>query len=341
MTTMLISDLLDELGIEFRELRTSYRMCCPIHGGDNPTGLSINKQYKTYRCFTHCCEEVFGRGMRGFIRGVLSHNKYGWEKPGDQEASEQEVNDILKGRNISEVVAQNHYKSFVGVVGILYPEPITAICSWSQFKKLCTEFPSRYFTKKRNPPFRPDTMVEYGVGDCWWTRSSMCGRAIVPIVFNNRIVACAGRKINDKQEGPKWKFTTHAPTSKILYNYDTAYTDMVLTGTCILVESPGNVWRLTEAGIYNTVACFGTRLHREQARLLVDAGIRRLLVLFDNDENGAGDIGAHYIESHYWSMFNEIHRIRVPEYYNDVAEMSVEEVNEYKHNWVCWEKAKR
>ena len=40
------------------------------------------------------------------------------------------------------------------------------------------------------------------------------------------------------------------------------------SGIVILVESPGNVWRLEEAGVHNSVAIFGSSLADRQKMIL-------------------------------------------------------------------------
>ena len=54
----------------------------------------------------------------------------------------------------------------------------------------------------------------------------------------------------------------------------------------ILVESPGNVWRLEEAGIHNSVAIFGAVLNDNQKKLIDESGAMSIVCLLDNDEAG-------------------------------------------------------
>ena len=71
-----------------------------------------------------------------------------------------------------------------------------------------------------------------------------------------------------------------------MYNYWYAKEHISKTGVAIIVESPGNVWRLEEAGIHNSVAIFGTALNQSQKDLLDGLGAMSLIILMDNDEAG-------------------------------------------------------
>ena len=66
-------------------------MCCPIHEGDNPSAINIyysgDNSRGNWKCRTHNCEKIFKGSIIGFIRGVLSKQKYGWEKQGDKTCS--------------------------------------------------------------------------------------------------------------------------------------------------------------------------------------------------------------------------------------------------------------
>ena len=54
----------------------------------------------------------------------------------------------------------------------------------------------------------------------------------------------------------------------------------------IIVESPGNVWRLEEAGFHNSVCTFGAHLTDGQRFILDSSGALALIVLTDPDEAG-------------------------------------------------------
>ncbi|NDD84895.1 hypothetical protein EBZ38_11590, partial [bacterium] len=92
-----ISDLLDVLDLKYSINAKMVSMCCPIHGGDNPSAINLYYTGDYYRgnwkCRTHNCEEIFKGSIIGFVRGVISSQKYGWAKDGDEACSFDEAVD--------------------------------------------------------------------------------------------------------------------------------------------------------------------------------------------------------------------------------------------------------
>ena len=90
----------------------------------------------------------------------------------------------------------------------------------------------------------------------------------------------------------------------------------------IIVESPGNVWRLAENGIHNSVAIFGSSLSDRQKIILDSSGAMSLVILTDNDD--AGHKAAEQIRA----KCKNTYRIFIPPITkNDIAEMSSEDIN--------------
>ena len=90
-----IESLLDHFELEYKSNDKMMSMCCPIHGGDNPSAISLYYTGDNYRgnwkCRTHNCEKVFKGSIIGFIRGIISARKYKWEKEGDKFCSFREA----------------------------------------------------------------------------------------------------------------------------------------------------------------------------------------------------------------------------------------------------------
>tara|TARA_Y100001938_G_C8035234_1_gene402978 strand:- start:880 stop:1287 length:408 start_codon:yes stop_codon:yes gene_type:complete len=108
---------------------------------------------------------------------------------------------------------------------------------------------------------------------------------------------------------------------KWLYNYWRAKDEILKTGVAIIVESPGNVWRLAEAGIHNAVAIFGTALNVDQRHLLDESGALSLICLMDNDD--AGQKAAKKIEE----QCSRLYRLFFPSFEgNDVADLNIDKV---------------
>ena len=93
------------------------------------------------------------------------------------------------------------------------------------------------------------------------------------------------------------------------------------TSSAIIVESPGNVWRLEEAGIHNSVGIFGSSLSDRQKIILDGSGAMNIIILADNDD--AGKKAAQQIKKKCEKTYN-IYIAQITK--TDIGEMSVEEI---------------
>lgn len=305
---------------------------CFIHGGDNRSALNVyyNADYKPhYKCRTHGCEYHFNNSMIGLVRGALSHLKYGWEKPGDREASLTEAIEFVYkmcDTTIKRSVKRKmSYETFVSTLPI-------GVYSRQHFIS-SVSIPADYFIRRG---FRRETLIRHDVGTCMRPGRQMSGRAVVPIYdhLGDKIVGFTGRIINEQCTKcgfyhipgkcfpvRKWKNSKNLPKEKLLYNYSNAKPYIKKTNTAILVESPGNLWRLEEAGIFNVVALLGSSLSNTQKYLLQKAGAKNIITIMDNDQ--AGKMASYKIMRSCMSEYN-IKNIEIEK--NDIACMSVSEV---------------
>jgi DNA primase len=106
-----------------------------------------------------------------------------------------------------------------------------------------------------------------------------------------------------------------------LYNYWYAKEFIKKTFVVVLVESPGNVWRLEESGIHNSVALFGSSLKDKQKILLDISGAMTIITIMDSDD--AGKKAAAQIQTKCNKTYNVIN-LTID--YPDVAEMSIESI---------------
>lgn len=342
-----IENLLIALGIDsYKILDKMVTMSCPVHGGDNNSALNLYHQGDTYRgnwkCRTHQCENVFKSSIIGFIRGCLSHNQ-GWTKSGDDVVSFDEAlqfgikfskHDPADNKQSKKAKEKN---TFVNAVKNIKSDELTkvALVPRSLVTK-ALDIPSKYFI---NRGFSSDILIKYDVGDCVGQGKEMSSRAVVPVYDNDRtgMAGCTGRSIFDKclecgcfhQDptkcpedkekwlGSKWRHSKNFKTQEYLYNYWFAKEFILNSKTVILVESPGNVWRLEEAGLHNSVAIFGSSLSHKQKMLLDISGAMNIVTIMDSDD--AGQEAAKQIEQKCGRTYN-IKNIKLN--YNDVAEMT-------------------
>lgn len=348
-----IENLLSALNIdEYKMLDKMIVMKCPIHGGDNSSAFNLYHIGDTYRgnwkCRTHGCESVFKSSILGFIRGCLSHNK-GWSQNGDDMVSFAEALDFAikftktdpnKYKQSSKEQERNNF-----VKNINNLKSSTQIVVTKQVPRHIVRknlnIPSPYFISRG---FSPDILDKYDVGDCIDIKKEMSNRAVVPIYdyTYTGMVGCTGRTIYTKCETcrcyhepnvcpkdhemwlhSKWRHNKDFKTQEHLYNMWFAKEYIQDTKTVIIVESPGNVWRLEESGIHNSVAIFGTNLSPKQKMLLDISGAMNIVTIMDNDT--PGQEAAKNIIAKCNKTYNT-KNIVVSK--NDIAELTTEEIKQ-------------
>lgn len=346
-----IEELLNVLNIEYKTNSKMIVMSCPIHGGDNISALNLYPEGDTYRgnwkCRTHNCEKIFKGSILGFIRGVLSHYEHGWRQPGDSMCSfDDAVNYALSfiKKDIKDIKiskTEKEKKQFTNVVGYInknIDKPSSRITRSQIIKSL--EIPAQYYINRN---YSSNILNKYDVGLCTRPDKEMSNRIVVPIYDNDYhyMVGCTGRSIYEKCDQckayhnstedcpiaehmwkyPKWKHSTDFKSQNTLYNFWFAKEHILKSSTAIIVESPGNVWRLEENNIHNSVAIFGSSLSDRQKILLDSSGAMNLVVLTDNDE--AGLKAAQQIKQ----KCQNTYRIFIPTISkNDIGEMTSEEI---------------
>jgi 5S rRNA maturation endonuclease (ribonuclease M5) len=351
-----IESLLDHFDLDYKSNGKMMSMCCPIHGGDNPSAISLYYTGDNYRgnwkCRTHNCEKIFKGSIIGFIRGIISAKKYKWEKSGDKFCSFKEAVDFAskflnKDLNTIKISgSEKNKKTFAALVGYIHNEKekqTKSIKRESIVKSL--SIPAQYFIDRR---YSSEILRKYDVGLCEKSGKEMSARVVVPIYDNDYqyMVGCSGRSIfeqckrcgsyhNPNQSCPeenqrwiysKWRHSKDFKSQNHLYNFWFAKEHIMSSATAIIVESPGNVWRLEENGIHNSVAIFGSSMSDRQKVLLDSSGAMNLVVLTDNDE--AGKKAADQIKQ----KCQNTYKIYIPTISKgDIGEMNSDEIdNEIK-----------
>ena len=191
--------------------------------------------------------------------------------------------------------------------------------------------------------FNKSILENYDVGECKSQTKEMANRAVVPIYDNDHkiMIGCTGRSIfekcnnckgyhNPEHDCPsaeevwkysKWRHSAGFKTQECLYNLWFAKESIKNTGTVILVESPGNVWKLEENGIHNSVALFGSNLTDRQKMILDTSGAMKIIVIMDSDD--AGKKARAIIDQKCSRTYNIEHKYLAK---NDLAEMTNDEI---------------
>lgn len=347
-----IDDLLEYFEIEFKHNNSSMvSMCCPIHNGDNPSAVNIYHQGDNYRgnwkCRTHGCEKIFKSSIIGFIRGIISSQKYNWITDGDQTCSFNEavefatkfVGKSLENYHVDKTIKEKQNFAHIVENVTKKPDVNNSKITRAQVRSIL-QIPAQYYL---NRGYSEDILDKYDIGLCVRPNKEMTNRIVAPIYDNNHefIIGCTGRSVFDRCDKcrcyhdpaiecpkdyvwqySKWRHSAGFKTQNCLYNMWFAKEHIKQTNTAILVESPGNVWRLEENGIYNSVAIFGTTLSDRQKIILDSSGAMSLIIIMDNDEAGR-EAAKKIVEK-----CNRTYRIHIPVISkNDIGEMTSEEIN--------------
>lgn len=284
---------------------------CPVHGGDKWDAFNIYTDGHTTKgnwlCNTRMCQEEFCNSPIGFIRGILSHRNHGWEFKGDETASFMEAVEwcaSFVNKDYDDLVVDEEDKdkrAFAKSVGRPYRASKVSGPSREQIQASGLVIPAPHYELE----YDKETLVRYDVGLCNDKGKPFYRRTVVPVydITHRFMVGCTGRSMYpqcEKCQGyhyaqanqcpkiryPKWKHSYGFKSEDHLYNLWYAKSIIKKTGVVVVVESPGNVWRLEEAGIHNSVAVFGTALKTGQKVLLDKSGALCILVIGDNDEGG-------------------------------------------------------
>ena len=340
------------LNLELRRENKFYVGACPIHGGDNKSSFNIyfSGDYLggNWVCRTHSCQRHFQDGISvlSFIRAILS-KKRGWKGPRDRDkiapfSSVLRFCENFVGKNIQglEIDWDRIEKNrFCKMFKIKERSVGQSKINRSHVREKLI-IPSPYYIERG---YSPEILDEYDVGTCTTKGKPFYDRAIFPVYEDNGeyLVGISGRSIYDicdkcgshhnpalrcpssEYVGIYTKWRTNFNKSDHLFNYWRAKDEIKRTGSIILVESPGNVLRLEEAGIKNSLAILGKELGEVQRFLINLSGASTIITIMDNDE--AGQDGVKAINKKLNKLY---HMINYVPKFGDIGEMKVDVVKE-------------
>ena len=292
---------------------------CPVHDGDNQQAFNINidatsEYYGAWFCNTKHCHE-HGNDILALVGALLSSRSHKTFTFGEVLRF---CNEFTKNVNLdfsTSIVRQDTLSS------ILEKNSKTKMKgkhTREQVRARLT-FPCKYYVDRG---FSPEVLDVFDVGVCMDPESEMYNRAVFPIYDENDeyMVSCVGRTVVDDPR--KWINKKGFNKSSFLYNYGKVLAEVARTGTIILVEGQGDVIRLYESGIKNSVGMFGCSLSDSQSFLIQKSGALNVVIITDNDD--AGNNARKEIHEKLKLTCN-IYDVITPA--NDVGDMSVEEIN--------------
>ena len=289
-----IEKILHNLHINCTETHKGYYAPCPVHGGDNPHGWFLYKNENNIRwlCFTNQCHIEHGGDIYGLIKGITGYI--------DKDKIQKFLNKAIKSNNALNIGRHTSIKK--------HKKKISQIVDANILDDII--LPSEYFLSRG---YNEKILIKYNVGTIN-RKGLLYNRAFVPFyneemqfigfsvrapypkcnqckLYHSPTLDCLDRV--NKIGFPKW-YHVGIESSSVLYNYWFSKNDIKAKESIILVEGPGDVWRLEEAGIHNSVAILGNSLKRNQKILIDSMGIRNIIVMTDNDKAGIQGAKAIY-----------------------------------------------
>lgn len=294
-----IDHVFDALGIDVSDTQSyarDIRICCPVHGGDNPTAFSYNTELKCWKCFTHQCEEETNDSLIGLVMAI--------REVGFREAVDW----------IAQVV------SFEMKSGTILQDDLDLYLKKTRIAKRIQDKFSSSSTKMKPIPlsdmkidrglyfqdfgFTDKTLDKFHAGVCKDRGRAMYMRAFAPVLDDNGdyIIGVTGRTLFDrcklcrkyhrKEDGcpsdgnryyhSKWKhWGFNAETT--LYNVCNAKDEVLKTSLVVLAEGPKDVWWLDQNGIANVVGVFGRYIQEQKIKKIIEMGATRVVWCLDND----------------------------------------------------------
>lgn len=274
--------------------------CCPIPHkdsttpNDNYTAFSWDFTRQMWQCFTHRCHLHNGSDVFALVCSVRQCS-FTEAVEWILEAINQDIDDV-KELDPAEAQKLEH---------IIRKRSQLVTHRRMEDEIMRHLKPSTYF---KDRGFSDEVIKEFGCGGEWHKKGTYGeGRAIVPVYdpTNGYLIAFTCRLLDDSQVEtwrPKWCHALNFAeirkksadrsdeerfyASSVLFNLHRARNNMGEPKTIILVEGPGDVMRMWEAGIYNVVAVLGTGFGKHHRTLLHKAGCQRVVAVLDGDDAG-------------------------------------------------------
>jgi hypothetical protein len=259
-----IKSVLEDLGYSLLDRGNFWHANAVFRGGDNQTALRIYKDTGTWKDFV---EDTPYIGFERLIEKTLNTKDKSvilkYLKGGGDHSWESD-----EGKRRNERIEMEK------------------IYSNSEISKLLPHY--KYYNNKGVG----DSVLKYLLSGLD-TGGSMYQRYVFPILNENKdIHGFAGRdlSIQSKSSRPKWKLMGGKNNWIYPYYFNSfesiSVRDAILEkNEVILVESIGDLLSLLEAGIHNVLVSFGLNLSSKLICFLVELGLDKVVISFNNDSD--------------------------------------------------------
>lgn len=302
-----IDELLEYFQIEYNKYHNRYSFPCPIHGGDRNEACVIytkpsNEGYVgNWICYTQHCEQEFGKGIVGFIRGLLSQKEVV-----SYADTIKWLTDYFKLGIATEHKVVNPYNDSKFITALYGQNYQYQLGANRQQVRNALIIPARNYLERG---YTKEILDKYDVGFCCQAKKPMFNRIVFPVYdeSGSRFIGCIGRSQNPQcktckkyhfanracPETPqevfwssKWINSPKFCTYYYFYNIWLAKKHIQRYNTVILVEGQGDVLKLEQSGIHLALGLFGDSLTDYQRRILYKLPIHNIIISTDNDTAG-------------------------------------------------------
>lgn len=306
-----IDSILDYFSIEYRRNNNGTILSsCPIHGGDNQSAFNLypdNEIPCIWICNTMACHKKYTQNIFGLIHALLQKTN---KKTSYEDAIDWLMFFLKLSNQSFSNAQQEHYllnnrynksfkikrKKFVGETWLRKDIQKNLIIPADYYirRKYSTQIVAKYdigVHPKNGRIYIPIYNNEYTFAIGFTSRSPY-EKCIKCKKYHNPTTSCPDKKDKIYE---KW---VHSPSGfmkgEYLFNYWFAQPYIKNSKTAIIVEGPGDVLKLEDNSIHNSIATFGTSLCEEQRISLERLGVTNLVCLYDNDD--AGNKAKRHIE---------------------------------------------
>ena len=296
---MQVLDILHKIGYtEISELGKSYRACPLYRPSDNKTSLSIDKSTGMWYDFA----DRNGGSLLSLVKLTM---------------------------NLPSLEAA---KTFIGDATIEIGEAVAHRYELSDTKKFDKQLLLKLEKKHtywENRGISLPTIMNFEGGIA--RNGRMKNRYVFP-VFDEKdyLVGFSGRSLVDNPDFPRWKHLG----AKSTWTYPLRWNKEILfyKKEVILLESLGDMLKLWDVGIKNTLVTFGVAISKSIIELLLRIDARKILIAFNNDvgNNLIGNDAADEGRLDLLKYFDEQQVITAIPDFKDFGEMNREQIDLWK-----------
>jgi len=318
--------LLDRYGLDYRVYGSnSFRLACPIHGGDNPTSFVFNNENKRYICFSRDCKGDVFEFIKELercdfrkaleIASEIAGIKIDIDNMSDNDSYALRYSSLSKVVEKTMNTLRSQEKSDVN-------KPID-VEIMQRYKKYVP--PSKFLNRWRSVDYSLEKDFDIGFG-VLENDPIQTMRVIMPIHDEfGREVGLQGRSWREN-ENPKYcYYPTGLKKDRLVFNIHRIKDNLEDDNAIFITEGIFDVMNFWKYQIKNSVGMLGCKPSDEQINILTRYS-NNFILCYDNDE--AGVKGTKMFLNKTKEMDINILIFPIPKDKDDVGKMTSSEIEE-------------